>query len=143
MNNKLTSFAYLPADTFADGPPLLEETVYGTSEGDTFTLETGDRIFRVEGDDLFYATSGGGNVITGNLGADQFWIADGELPESANIITDFTSGEDVIGITGLGIGYDDLTFTQSDAGTVIGANGQDLAIVTNAPLNIRHLRKRI
>jgi hypothetical protein len=106
--------------------------IYGTSEGDIFTLETGDRIFGVDGDDLFYATSGGGNVITGNLGADQFWIADGEIPESANVITDFTSGEDVIGIAGLGIGYDDLSFTQSDAGTVIAANGQDLAIASNA-----------
>ncbi len=31
---------------------------------------------------------------TGGAGTDQFWIADAELPEAANTITDFMSGVD-------------------------------------------------
>ena len=50
--------------------------------------------------DRLLATDGGGNSING-MGADQFWIAD------AGILNDFTSGEDVIGVAGLGIGFTD------------------------------------
>ena len=76
---------------------------------------------------------GGDNTINGNLGADQFWIANAQYLESPNTINDFTSGEDAIGIAGLGIGYEDLTITQTDAGALISANGNDLAIVANTP----------
>ena len=55
--------------------------------------------------------SGGDNILTGGAGADQFWIATAETPDATNIITDFTSGEDVLGIAGLGIGFDDLSIT--------------------------------
>ncbi len=72
-------------------------------------------------------------MITGNLGSDQFWIANGQYPESSNTITDFTSGEDVIGVAGLGIGYSDISITQTDAGALISANGNDLALVANTP----------
>ncbi len=73
----------------------------------------------------------GGNTITGSLGADQFWIAND--PEFPSTITDFTSGEDVIGISSLGIGYDDLNITQTDAGALISVNGHNLAIVADTP----------
>ena len=43
-----------------------------------------------------YVFSGGGNSINGNLGADQFWIANGEYPEATNTINDFTNSENVI-----------------------------------------------
>ena len=107
-------------------------TVYGAGDNDTFILGSGDTVFGVDGDDRFFVTDGGGNTITGNLGADQFWIADGGLPEEANIITDFTSEEDVFGIN-LGIGYDDLSFAQSERGAEISYDGNVLAIVINAP----------
>ena len=45
------------------------------------------------------------------------------------LITDFTSGEDVLGIAGLGIGFDDLNITGQDDNTLIAANGSDLAIL--------------
>ncbi|MGF1674211.1 MAG: hypothetical protein ACFCUV_11080, partial [Rivularia sp. (in: cyanobacteria)] len=73
--------------------------------------------------------SGGDNIITGGAGADQFWIATAEIPDAANIITDFTLGEDVLGIAGLGIGFDDLSITQQDDNTLIAVNGSDLAIL--------------
>lgn len=105
---------------------------YAGTGDDTYILGTGDRLFGDDGDDRFFATEGGGNNINGNLGADQFWIADAGLPESANIINDFTSGEDVIGIAGLGIGYDDLTITDGDGSAIIAVDGSELAILSNA-----------
>ena len=107
--------------------------VYGGSGNDTIILGENDRIFADDGDDRIFALSGGGNSINGNLGADQFWIANAEIPDSPNRINDFTSGEDVIGIAGLGIGFDDLDITQTDTGALISANGNDLAIVGNTP----------
>ncbi|MEM7579266.1 MAG: PPC domain-containing protein [Cyanobacteria bacterium P01_A01_bin.80] len=103
--------------------------IYASSGDDTVILGMSDRIVGGEGADKFFATTGGDNIITGGEGADQFWIATAEIPESANIITDFTSGEDVLGIAGLGIGFEDLSITQQDDNTLIAANGSDLAIL--------------
>ncbi len=105
-----------------------ENRIYGGDGDDIFVLGEGDRIFGGAGGDRIFATSGGNNTITGGAGTDQFWIAVASIPESANIITDFTV-EDVIGIAGLGVGFDDLTITQTDTDTVIAANGSDLAVL--------------
>ncbi len=112
-----------------------DNRIYGSSGDDTFILGTGDprsgsrgdRLVGAEGSDRFFVTSGGNNTITGGEGTDQFWIAVAEIPESANIITDFTLDEDVLGIAGLGIGFDDLSLTQDGDNTLIAANGSDLA----------------
>ncbi len=103
--------------------------IYSGSGDDTVILSTGDRLVGAEGADSFFATSGGDNTITGGEGADQFWIAVAEIPESANTITDFTADEDVIGIAGLGIGFDDLSITQDGDNTLIANGGNDLAIL--------------
>ncbi|MEL6928232.1 MAG: hypothetical protein AAFO95_06335, partial [Cyanobacteria bacterium J06600_6] len=100
---------------------------------DILILGENNRVFADDGDDRIFITSGGNNSINGNLGADQFWIANAEIPESTNIINDFTSGEDVIGIAGLGIGFSDLDITDFEGGTLISANGNDLAVINNAP----------
>ena len=104
--------------------------IYGGNGDDTFVLGESDRIFGGPGSDRIFATSGGNNTITGGAGADQFWIATASIPESSNTITDFTLGEDVIGIAGLGVGFDDLTITQTDADTLITANDSDLAVLS-------------
>ncbi|MEL6461377.1 MAG: serine hydrolase [Cyanobacteria bacterium J06621_15] len=103
--------------------------IYAGSGDDTVILGMSDRIVGGTGDDKFFTTNGGDNIITGGAGADQFWIATAEIPEAVNIITDFTSGEDVLGIAGLGIGFDDLSITQQDNNTLIAVNGSDLAIL--------------
>ena len=103
--------------------------IYAGGGDDTLVLGSGDRFVGGDGDDKFFTTSGGDNTITGGAGADQFWIATAEIPGAANIITDFTSGEDVLGIAGLGIGFEDLSITQQDDNTLIAANGSDLAIL--------------
>ncbi|MEM6402078.1 MAG: Ig-like domain-containing protein, partial [Cyanobacteria bacterium P01_D01_bin.116] len=103
--------------------------IYAGSGDDTVILGMSDRIVGGEGADKFFATTGGDNTITGGAGADQFWIATAEIPDAANIITDFTSGEDVLGIAGLGIGFDDLSITQQDDNTLIAADNSELAIL--------------
>ena len=103
--------------------------LYAGTGDDTIVLGKGDRLFGDDGRDRFFSTSEGENIITGGTGADQFWIVSAEIPETANIITDFRSGEDVIGIAGLGIGFDDLQISQQGENTLIAANGIDLAIL--------------
>ncbi|MEO0834904.1 MAG: hypothetical protein AAFY16_02715, partial [Cyanobacteria bacterium J06642_3] len=105
-----------------------------TGDGDdTLILGENNRIFGEQGSDRFFFTTGGDNTVTGGEGADQFWIANAEIPEAVNMIEDFTSGEDVIGISGLGVNFSDLDITDFEGATLISANGNDLAIINNAP----------
>jgi Ca2+-binding RTX toxin-like protein len=101
--------------------------VYGASGDDTFILGSGDYLTGDSGADIFYANGGGDNTLIGGDDADQFWIAVAEIPASPNTITDFTVGEDVISIAGLGIGFDDLSLTADSNNTLISAGGSDLA----------------
>ncbi|MDJ0535574.1 MAG: esterase-like activity of phytase family protein [Xenococcaceae cyanobacterium MO_207.B15] len=113
--------------SFDDG----NNRVFGDGGDDTFILGTSDRLSGSGGSDRFFVGSGGDNTISGGEGADEFWIATAQIPESANIITDFTSDEDVIGIAGLGISFEDLTFTDSELGAVVSVDGNELAVFTN------------
>ena len=105
-----------------------DNRLYAGNGDDTLILGTSDRVIAGAGDDAIFAISGGNNTITGGEGADQFWIANAEISESANNITDFTSGEDVIGIAGLGIGFEDVSITQVEGNAVISATGSELAV---------------
>ena len=109
--------------------------IYAGGGDDTLILGESDRAVGGEGSDRFFVTSGGNNTITGGAGADQFWLASGEFPETANIITDFTSGEDVLGIAGLGIGFVDVSIIQQGDDVLIGANERGLAILTDIDLS--------
>lgn len=60
--------------------------VYAGSGDDTLILGASDRISAGEGNDKIFVTFGGDNIITGGAGEDQFWIANAELPDAANII---------------------------------------------------------
>ncbi|MEM7591467.1 MAG: hypothetical protein AAF383_08095 [Cyanobacteria bacterium P01_A01_bin.83] len=110
--------------------------IYAGSGDDILILGESDRIFGSAGDDQFYVTSGGDNIITGGAGADQFWIANAEIPDAANIITDFTSGEDVIGIAGLGIGFTDVSITDLEGDALISANDSELAILQGVDASV-------
>ena len=101
------------------------------SGDDTVILGTSDFVVGGEGDDSFFASRSGSNVITGEAGSDQFWIVDTVIPESVNIITDFTGGEDVIGIAGLGIGFEELSISQTGDNTLISTDEEDLVILQN------------
>ena len=103
--------------------------IYAGGGDDSLILGTGDRLVGGEGADRFFVTSGGDNKITGGKGADQFWIASAEIPETTNIVTDFTRSEDVLGIAGLGIGFDSIDLTQVENNTLVSAEGSDIAIL--------------
>ncbi|MEL6463145.1 MAG: calcium-binding protein, partial [Cyanobacteria bacterium J06621_15] len=105
--------------------------IYGGSGDDTLILGEDDHYSGGKGDDKFFAMNGGDNIIHGGAGADQFWIATAELPDGINTIKDFTSGEDVLGIAGLGIGFEDVSITQQGDNALIAASGTDLAILTD------------
>lgn len=106
-----------------------DNRIYAGNGNDTLILGDSDRVIAGAGDDALFATAGGHNTVTGGEGADQFWIASAKIPESANIITDFTSGEDAIGIAGLGIGFEDVSITNSEGNASISATGLELAIL--------------
>jgi Ca2+-binding RTX toxin-like protein len=106
-----------------------DNRIYGGSGDDTFILGSGDELLGQAGSDRFFAQTGGNNLLTGGAGADQFWIASAEILESANTVTDFTLGEDVIGIAGLGASFGTLTLTQQEENALIAFNGNDLAVL--------------
>ena len=64
-------------------------------------------------------------------GSDQFWIASNQIPDSATTITDFTIGEDVIGIEGIGASFESLGLSQQEQNVVISFEGSDLAVLNN------------
>lgn len=111
----------------------------GSKGGNRIFAGTGDNVIIVgandiikgqDGNDKFFVQTGGGNSLTGGAGADQFWIATAEIPKSANTITDFTIGEDVLGLAGIGASFGSLTLTQKDSNTLISFNNNELAILT-------------
>jgi Bacterial protein of unknown function (DUF839)/RTX calcium-binding nonapeptide repeat (4 copies) len=105
-----------------------DNRLYGGAGNDIFFLGMNDRVVGGDGDDQFYAGSGGGNTITGGAGADQFWIADAQLPSTANTITDLQIGTDVIGIGGLGISFANLSITDGTDGALISINNANVAV---------------
>jgi uncharacterized repeat protein (TIGR01451 family) len=100
---------------------------------DTFFLGSNDRALGGDGNDIFRVSLGGGNLISGGAGADEFWIVNAELPKAANTVLDFQLGTDVIGISGavsLGITTSTLKLNQVGADTAIVFNNQTLATLT-------------
>ncbi|MGK7934831.1 MAG: hypothetical protein AB4206_03365 [Xenococcaceae cyanobacterium] len=108
---------------------LGNNRIYAGDGDDTIILGTGDRVLAGVGTDRFFSGEAGDNILTGGEGADQFWIAVAQIPNSANVITDFDLQEDIIGIAGVGIGFDELNISQQEDNVLIKANGSDLAIL--------------
>jgi outer membrane protein assembly factor BamB len=128
-----------PKNVFADlGDDLIDATVanggntlYGEEGNDEFFLGYRDTVIGGEGDDSFFVISNGNNTLTGGAGADAFWLANAEIVDTANIITDFDDS-DVIGIGGLGISSTDgLGFTQDGNDVLISVNESQIARVLN------------
>jgi glycerophosphoryl diester phosphodiesterase len=98
--------------------------------GQDFFLRKNDSLTGTDLNDRFFVGEGGRNNLTGGGGADQFWIANGVIPQVANTITDFQVGMDVIGFSGLGLSSKDVILSQSGADTVIQALGKDIAVLS-------------
>ena len=101
----------------------------GGSGDDILLPGRSDRVIGGVGDDTLFAGRGD-NTLTGGEGQDSFWIATAKLPHKVNTITDFEA-EDVIGVGGLGVAYEDIHFRTEDGNTIVGAMGRDLAILLN------------
>ena len=112
-----------------------DDVIIGNAEGNILTGNAGDdRLIGVAGDDTLLGgdgrdalTGGAGNdALTGGAGRDRFVYASADTGHDR--ITDFTSGEDRIDFTGLGIAFADLTISQgagADAAhTVISWTGK-------------------
>ncbi|MGF1588720.1 MAG: alkaline phosphatase [Pleurocapsa sp.] len=107
--------------------------LYGAEGNDVLIGRSNDTLLGGVGDDALYAVGHGGNTMVGGEGVDQFWIANGMLPEMPNIVVDFELGIDVIGfadVTGIG-SVSDLSFSQGDMGAVISALGREIAILND------------
>ncbi|MDZ7963230.1 MAG: esterase-like activity of phytase family protein [Aulosira sp. DedQUE10] len=102
--------------------------LYGGSGDDKLFSNSNDTIVGGDGDDVLFAGSGGSNRLTGGAGVDQFWIANGSLPTSKNIATDFTPGIDVIGLGGIGgvAKFSDLTLLQQGSDTLVKVGSSEL-----------------
>ncbi|GFE67446.1 pre-peptidase C-terminal domain-containing protein [Chroococcus sp. FPU101] len=105
---------------------LGNNRLYAQSGNDTLFVGSNDRAFGGSGNDIFYLL-GSNSTISGGTGEEQFWLASAEYPESANTITDFENGVDVLGIGGLGLSFDDLSFTQQGNNTLIVSGEQEIA----------------
>jgi hypothetical protein len=101
----------------------------GGAGNDTFFLGTNGRALGGDGNDKFFASIGGGNLLAGGAGVDQFWIADGDIPAVANTVLDFQIGTDVIGIQGIGANATNIVLAQVGADTSISFGGQTLAML--------------
>ena len=128
-------------DDFIDATDAKDYRISAGAGNATLFLGTNGRALGGDGNDKLFVGTGGGNLLSGGAGADQFWIANAELPAAANTILDFQIGTDVIGIQGaksLGISSTTLKLTQIGADTSIvfqtgfanDFGGKSLAILT-------------
>lgn len=109
--------------------------ISGGAGNDEFEVSdsTNGRVLGGAGDDKIFIVGnlGGGNLLSGGAGADQFWIFGGDFPASSNTVTDFVSGTDVIGFQGASFGFADLVRT----GNTIAFGGNTIATFTNIQTN--------
>jgi alkaline phosphatase len=120
-----------------DGNDLIDASlgrggnrIFGRDGNDILLGGFNDILVGDLGDDALYAGNGGSTLIGGE-GTDQFWVANGSLPESGNIIRDFTIGEDVIGFSGLSevSDFESLSLVQSGSDTRVVVNDLAIAIL--------------
>lgn len=105
----------------------------GGEGDDTLFGRENDTLNGGEGADRLFTTGAGGNIYTGGAGADQFWLAQSEIPSIPNTVTDFNQGEDVLGIGGLDGVVDrfaDVAAAQSDGNTTVAIEGGNTVLAT-------------
>lgn len=105
--------------------------LYGGPDGDVLFAGEGDLLFGGDGADELFAGPGG-STMTGGAGDDLFWVTAAALPDSPNMLTDFTPGSDIIGFGGLGLSPADIL--QSSVGEdlllSVRQRGQDVPVLT-------------
>jgi len=121
-------------DDFLESSLGSENRLYGGTGNDTVIAGYKDRVIAGDGNDRLFLSvgeieGGGENMVTGGTGADQFWIANAQIPAAVNQITDFNPDEDVLGIGGIDsvAEFANLTITQDGSDTLIRAADTELA----------------
>lgn len=131
-NHDSSFFGGAGNDRFQASSSQGDNRIYGGLGDDDFLLGSSDRAFGGAGDDDFFVSGeGGDNLIFGGTGADVYWFDSENLPETANTIADFVSGEDAIALLDAEINFTDLTFSQQAEDTAIFWNDQPVAILAN------------
>ncbi|MDZ8088871.1 MAG: phytase [Nostoc sp. DedQUE12b] len=101
--------------------------LYGGSGDDKLFSNVNDSLVGGVGDDVLFADQQGSNSLSGGAGADQFWIANGSLPISKNVVTDFAIGIDQIGLGGIGVTqFSGLTLLQQGSNTLVKTGNTEL-----------------
>ena len=116
----------------------LEDSVAASPSNEQFDnlFYLGEKEHAVgsEANDIFFVQPDGGNILSGDAGSDQFWIVNGQIPESASTIVDFEIGSDVIGImasSNLGINPSTLELNEINGNTEVNFDGQILAVIND------------
>lgn len=119
----------------------VKDRLYLGSGNDNVYLGTNDFVASGKGDDKLFVVTGGGNILAGGLGKDEFWIANetlpnatvtqGILPDSPNLIVDFKRDEDKIGINGFGVNIGNIQESINVVGnnTHVDINNETIAII--------------
>ena len=106
-------------------------TLSGGDDNDRIFASFNDSIFGDRGEDEIFGGLGG-NTIAGGLGKDIFWLANVDVPNNPNTITDFNPVSDAFRIDLAGVTkISDLAIAQSGADSTISFNDKTLAIVKN------------
>jgi hypothetical protein len=124
-------------DDLTDEGSGIGNTLNGNAGNDTLFGGTEGFLNGDTGRDIIFASpnGSGGNTITGGLGRDLFVIATAEIPQTANIIKDFNSNLDFIGLSLLpGVdSFEDLTIVdgegEDEGNTIISFGDDRIAIV--------------
>lgn len=110
--------------------------IYGAEGNDVLYGGMDDILLGGADNDELYAVGSGNTTLVGGAGVDQFWIVNGELPETPNTVVDLEPGVDVIGIEGISeitsvedLSLTEITLPQGDTSTLISAAGQQLAVL--------------
>ncbi len=100
---------------------LRGDRIFAGNGDDILKTATGggkNRFYGEAGNDEFFVSDGGGNIISGGLGEDIFWLINNEIPSEINTVIDFNLEDDFIGIKGLG-DNPNLSFESGDSGNTI------------------------
>ncbi|MBV6622956.1 MAG: serine hydrolase [Rivularia sp. (in: Bacteria)] len=113
------------------------DTIYGGMGSDRIGCKAGnDMIFGDAGNDQIWGDAGndtltgglGDDSLNGGVGKDVFVL---KLNEGTDKIVDFKVDDDLIDISGLGVGFEDIDITQNGQNTLIAFDGSDIAILQN------------
>jgi len=127
LDNDITGFENSDDVINAQGG---DDTIAGLSGDDLLRGGAGNNsLLGGGGNDMLHAGKTGSDTMTGGAGKDQFWIVDTQIPSAGSTVTDFQSGEDIIGL-GAGLAFVDLKIEQAGNDTTIRLKEGNIPLAT-------------